>query len=269
MAKYDFNFTEEAKKAIAKGLNQEVNLLEQLQNLSPNQEHSLLSVEICFLIWMKQWNCPVSVSGIYWMHLGDYLAEGKGKWISRLQIEDNKLNEWLNAVSGLFLDGSANVASILWLTPYLLTFLYENQLINTFEYKKQNALIQRYKREFKKDYRLTLWKYNFVHDWNVISDDMVEAHKEEITLFNDSFLIEPSPSIQRDIFKFDESFKPKSIEEESIGDIKFEPEKPIKLDRKIGRNEKVSVEYPDGTIKKDIKFKKVMEDVLAGKCELI
>jgi preprotein translocase subunit SecA len=44
---------------------------------------------------------------------------------------------------------------------------------------------------------------------------------------------------------------------------------PVQRGRKIGRNEKVDVEYSDGTIKKGIKYKKVEKDIHDGKCELI
>jgi acyl carrier protein len=38
---------------------------------------------------------------------------------------------------------------------------------------------------------------------------------------------------------------------------------------KFSRNDKVSVRYKDGTVKKDVKFKKVEEDLKNGKCEII
>ena len=44
------------------------------------------------------------------------------------------------------------------------------------------------------------------------------------------------------------------------------PEDPFKG---IGRNQKITVQYEDGTTKADIKFKKVEKDLRAGRCELI
>lgn len=38
---------------------------------------------------------------------------------------------------------------------------------------------------------------------------------------------------------------------------------------KIGRNERISVRYSDGKILNDVKFKKVEDDLLEGRCELI
>lgn len=37
----------------------------------------------------------------------------------------------------------------------------------------------------------------------------------------------------------------------------------------IGRNQKISVKYPDGKVIEDVKFKKVQKDLIAGKCELV
>jgi preprotein translocase subunit SecA len=44
-------------------------------------------------------------------------------------------------------------------------------------------------------------------------------------------------------------------------------EGPQKID--IGRNDKVSVRYADGKVVSDVKFKKVLEDVENGRCEVI
>ena len=44
------------------------------------------------------------------------------------------------------------------------------------------------------------------------------------------------------------------------------PRKSLKIP---GRNERVTVQYEDGTVKKDIKFKNVEEDVLSNKCVII
>jgi preprotein translocase subunit SecA len=44
---------------------------------------------------------------------------------------------------------------------------------------------------------------------------------------------------------------------------------PVKSEKIAGRNDKVSVQYPDGKILKDVKYKKVEEDVKAGRCIVI
>jgi len=44
---------------------------------------------------------------------------------------------------------------------------------------------------------------------------------------------------------------------------------PIQSEKMPGRNDKVTVQYSDGSIKKDVKFKKVEEDVKSNKCVLV
>jgi len=44
---------------------------------------------------------------------------------------------------------------------------------------------------------------------------------------------------------------------------------PIKSDKTFGRNDRVTVQYSDGSLKKDVKFKTVEEDIKNNKCVLI
>jgi preprotein translocase subunit SecA len=45
--------------------------------------------------------------------------------------------------------------------------------------------------------------------------------------------------------------------------------KPRQVTKTIGRNDKVTVKYPDGTTKKDVKYKSVEKDVIANKCVIV
>ncbi len=44
---------------------------------------------------------------------------------------------------------------------------------------------------------------------------------------------------------------------------------PVKSEKVAGRNDKVSVQYPDGTVLRDVKYKKVEDDILNNKCIVI
>lgn len=44
---------------------------------------------------------------------------------------------------------------------------------------------------------------------------------------------------------------------------------PVKSEKIAGRNDKVSVQYPDGKVLKDVKYKKVEDDIRAGRCIVI
>ena len=44
---------------------------------------------------------------------------------------------------------------------------------------------------------------------------------------------------------------------------------PVKSEKIANRNDKVTVQYPDGKVLKDVKYKKVEEDIKAGRCIVI
>ncbi|UCS94751.1 preprotein translocase subunit SecA [Echinicola marina] len=44
---------------------------------------------------------------------------------------------------------------------------------------------------------------------------------------------------------------------------------PRKSEKAYGRNDRVSVQYPDGNVKKDVKYKSVEQDIISGKCIVI
>ncbi len=44
---------------------------------------------------------------------------------------------------------------------------------------------------------------------------------------------------------------------------------PVKSEKLAGRNDKVTVQYQNGTVMKDVKYKKVEDDILAGRCIVI
>ena len=49
----------------------------------------------------------------------------------------------------------------------------------------------------------------------------------------------------------------------------IEKQMPVKSEKIVGRNDRVSVQYQDGSVKKDVKFKTVEEDVKSNKCVLL
>ena len=48
-----------------------------------------------------------------------------------------------------------------------------------------------------------------------------------------------------------------------------QPVMPIKSQKTFGRNDRVTVQYSDGKVMKDVKFKSVEEDIKNNKCVLI
>ena len=44
---------------------------------------------------------------------------------------------------------------------------------------------------------------------------------------------------------------------------------PVKSEKVAGRNDKVSVQYPDGKVLRDVKYKKVEDDIKNNRCIII
>jgi preprotein translocase subunit SecA len=44
---------------------------------------------------------------------------------------------------------------------------------------------------------------------------------------------------------------------------------PVKSEKIAGRNDKVTVQYQNGTVMKDVKYKKVEDDIQAGRCIVV
>jgi preprotein translocase subunit SecA len=44
---------------------------------------------------------------------------------------------------------------------------------------------------------------------------------------------------------------------------------PVKSEKIAGRNDKVSVQYPDGRVLRDVKYKKVEDDIRNNRCIII
>ena len=44
---------------------------------------------------------------------------------------------------------------------------------------------------------------------------------------------------------------------------------PVKSEKVAGRNDHVTVQYPDGRVLKDVKYKKVEDDIKSGRCIVI
>ena len=82
----------------------------------------------------------------------------------------------------------------------------------------------------------------------------------------------PTRMAQKQIYKENKE-EARSYLSSGSQEVEEEEEKPklvpIIADKLPGRNDKVTVQYMDGTIMRDVKFKSVEEDFNLGKCTLI
>lgn len=276
LAPYDFKYDDangnEHLKAVESGILSEnpTTLVKDLCKDSTKDRGNILSIiEMLFMKRMLQKGMSFLISGSIWYQLMEYW-EDKPKlkrlaWPNYFKINPKSFRDYLNSISGFIMDYRFHRVMVLWGSSYVVDFLYEVEIFDQGAYEAQKKIISDLKSEFiqNKYNSSDLWEYAFVHDWPLPAGISPEDRKEEEELFINSFDINP-----KDI-KFDPIQIPASVSRPDPIQHKEPPIKTYHPPRKIGRNEKVSVKYTDGTIKKDVKYKKVLKDLGVGNCELM
>ena len=227
-------------------------------------------VELLFLKWMHGYNCPFYVSGLYWSNfLQFYIAEGaEGTWLQRLAIERQRFDTYINSLYNEHTDFSINAALAIWGAEYWIDFLAEYQLnVKKGLLREQKTVVNNWKINFKSNNKYHLWQYKFLHNWFAPKARGKAGIALEASTFLESYSLELPFYSAENIKELLNDLK--GLQKEEVPKKKITPRKVQELETTIGRNDKVSVEYPDGTMKKDVKYKKVMNDVLSGKCKLL
>ena len=117
---------------------------------------------------------------------------------------------------------------------------------------------------FKEKNRHYLWKYSFVQKWESYEGEELAERELAKKEFKASYDL-PIELGELDMLKFDNLFKePLTIARDEVSHQRL-----LKPERKIGRNEKVTVKYSNGTVKENIKYKHVLKDLEEGKCEIV
>jgi preprotein translocase subunit SecA len=109
-----------------------------------------------------------------------------------------------------------------------------------------------------------------------INEDTVSfLTKADLPVQNPDELSEATPNRRRSGQRYSESKEESRslLQGGGGGEGKTRPpiEKPAprKTEQLPGRNERVTVQYTDGTVKKDVKFKTVEEDVIHNRCVIV
>jgi len=221
---------------------------------------------------MKENNMSFPVSGSIWNYLYEYWENGK-KEVNPQKYFDLKEKEFKGYVrnkSGMILDYRFVSVLILWGSSYVYDYLKLAKLIEAAEYENVKKTIKSLKESLINENSVDLWRYDFVHNWErskMVSEEEQKTEqeifkkslnqKEGISDKNDGFFIESQAEIEERLFGFEESMQ------------ESQPAPTKRKLPKIGRNERVTVKYKDGTIKEQIKFKRVKEDLEKGNCEMI
>ena len=205
-------------------------------------------------------------------------------WQEYFKFEGKSFTKFAENQSGFMMDYRINEVLILWGSSYFVDFLEESGIISDEKYiQSQKKIIENAKGKYNKEpidtfNKADLWHYDFVHSWQPAKGIDMETWTTEQKMFRETYdmVIEEKPWRPEDNDMFG-ALERLSVLEENEEVKKKEEKRPVDIHvghyeretRKIGRNEKVDVEYEDGTIKRNVKYKRVMKDVESGKCKLL
>ena len=174
---------------------------------------------------------------------------------------------------------------VIWAIPYAYDYLKDQELIAEAVYDEAIAVVRQIKSEVLHRRKDDLWQFDGVHDWQPPAHYTTEEWESEKRAFKASVtsnknniyegnydMYAPEESAikkHEEMQNFIENF---SKQQKSISQA-AESKETLQYSTRdlstIGRNEKVTVEYDDGTIKRDIKFKKVQRDLENKRCSLM
>lgn len=206
-------------------------------------------VEYDAQVKLFQKGIPFYVSQIIWYNLRSYFNPDKRSYEPFFLIDDKTFVDFLQHTLE-----RKDQAMVIWGLPYVIEYLYEEGFFEIYHKKLQLELVDKLKEAFIHKYRFELWKFSFVHLWQQ------EVNEEERALFDRSFEASHEEIAQG------------AVGDPTLGRLGNPFEKLLssrRVERNIKRNEKVSVKYYDGTVKKNIKYKFVMKEIETGKCDII
>lgn len=229
-----------------------------------------------FMKYALAYNIPIATSGSIWDKMVLYW-KARGRRPSKyFDLEKKPFKAFVVEQTGLLIPYHMRGVLILWGSLYVYDFLLSVGLVPLKQYQEAVDVIKEYKKAFANEFQWSLWKYDFVCNWKKAAASTSEEKDAEEKIFRASF---PQTREEENVTEYFfnrldsadlqelqsllEQFKQSEIFEEE------EEEAPKIALPKIGRNEKVTVRYIDGTLKKGIKYKKVIKDLEQGKCELI
>jgi len=270
VSNYQFNLDEEFVEQLQKGWSATIDegeqLLGDLPEDSRHRAYALGALRMLFIKNALKKDVPVRISSAIWETYEAYFYKNEGRsrtWSGYYTFEKKSLFKFLNNQQGFIMDRSTVVAMLIWGANYSLDFFKALGLTEGRQFEQQQELLRTIRDDFKKVNAYFLWEYTFVHDWKPADSMDSQLWEEEREEFVASFEMEQKPqfsqkSIFHDTFTDDISLPPPPP-----------PSKPVRTSKKYGRNEKVTVQYTDGTIKKNIKYKHVLQDIEKGECEII
>ena len=265
---YDFELGERQKETIFRGLTDNpqtyAERLVKNRRIDSNRSRSVLTLEVFFLQAMQEYRLSFPASGTIWSGMGRLWNSNQASyWRDYFHFDETSLRLHIRDHFGMLVDFHFEAALVLWGSSYVIDFLYDVGLLSEDAYAAQQAAIAQVKQGFKRDFASTLWEYNFVHDAQPPRSISTDTWQQERELFTHSY----EKDERKEFIDFEQRY---FYEPNPPFPTLFpEPVDPVRVAPKIGRNDKVTVKYADGKMKENIKYKKVMGDLEAGRCELM
>lgn len=232
-----------------------------------------------FMKYMFAKGMTFQASGVLWDFFHQYWEDNnpENNYFSLAPIS---IYAFAGRLSGMVLDLRFHGAAILWGASHVYDFLQEAGLIDEKRHEAYAEWLTEARRLFMEECSNVLWEFQFVLRWPEPSPRMATQRAWEETNFRASYEQAPEDPFSVLDEKEAEALREKFHEPRESW-LDFLPELPspskelharpvpVRQGRKIGRNERVTVRYTDGTIKKDLKYKKVQGDIEEGLCELV
>ena len=275
MKPYEFDIDPFLGECVELGFkDRSIEKIEELLSTFPNPEKRVgvtLKIGMRFFADMHEIGCPFLVSHFIWDKINYYQMEANTDskdWADFFSFKsgfENFIVEGIGSSSDWFIDGPL----ITWGAYYFLDFLFKYNIIDEKQYNAQTKILDGIKGIIICFYKFYLWEYHFIHKWEAPKSIGLEAWKKEEKEFAELFDRIPNDERTEDkIREFAAAIK-RSKKAFAKNKKKSKGRGFSKDGEKIGRNDKVSVKYPDGRVVNNVKFKKVENDLENGKCELI
>lgn len=263
---YSFELKEQQKETIFRGLTNDprtyTKRLIENPRINSNRSRSVLTLEVFFLQAMREYDLSFPVSGTIWSSMsGLWNSNQASRWRDYFHFDEASLRLHIRDHFGMLVDFHFEAALILWGSSYVIDFLYEVGLLSEEAYAAQRTAIDRVKQGFKQDFSFSLWEYNFVHDAQPPRSISADVWQQERELFTRSY----EKDQREEVVDFEKRY---FYEPNALPWLPSEPADPVRVSPKIGRNDKVTVKYTDGTVKENVKYKKITADLEADRCEL-
>ena len=265
--KYDFDFNTHFLSALEKGMQEQIQKENIVNDFFKDRHNFIITLEIFFLKYMQERKMSFAISGRIWEKILSFWSENnnlkKCKPDNYFDVHINKFEKYLSSLSGdMFIDNKSEMIAVLWGSVYVYDFLKKIEIItqNTFDnfIKITRILKGKVIGQFTSD----LWNSNFVHLWE--KPDSISAIEfiEEEKIFTKSILFthQKFTSLQSEISKelanigelsthiieggktdenkYNTSLLDNFFDTNQANNMHREYRKePIKAEKKVGRNE--------------------------------